>query len=170
MRNVLAVTMAVCFLLYSVLPLNATPVGVQCPTAAVQAITVAVHDCCGKLAGFTTRSPKPGDKSFVQCHCAEKKSGVQKATVGTKTPPFLSVAAELPEISSLPVSDPAFDYCRRLRSLGFPPQVLPPVMRQASSRLLAALSPDMSSDHGSGACPAFTVEAFRIENNSFHLD
>jgi hypothetical protein len=46
-----------------------TPTGVQCPTAPVQLIKVAAKDC-----GCKVRAPKPGEKGFVQCRCAEKRS------------------------------------------------------------------------------------------------
>lgn len=53
-----------------------TPYGVQCPTAPVQSISVAMQ-CCGKTV-CATRAPRPGDKGFVQCRCAEKKSAAVK--------------------------------------------------------------------------------------------
>ena len=51
-----------------------TPVGVHCPTAPVQSVLVPVHDKCGCVIGYRSEAPKPGDKAFVQCRCAEKKS------------------------------------------------------------------------------------------------
>ena len=55
------------------------PTGAQCPTAIVQ--TVVARDCCGRLV---RRAPKPGERAFVQCHCAEKKGATVKATFSTK--------------------------------------------------------------------------------------
>ncbi len=57
-----------------------TPSGVQCPTATVQEILEPVT-CCGKVVRYEKRAPEPGDKVFVQCNCAEKKSAEHLASV-----------------------------------------------------------------------------------------
>jgi len=48
--------------------------GVQCPTAPVQTVMKAIKSPCGCVIGYRVSAPKPGDKGFVQCRCAEKKS------------------------------------------------------------------------------------------------
>ena len=67
----------VCAALFGFAP--ATPRGVQCPTAPVQA--VVARDCCGRVV---RRAPRLGDRAFVQCACAERKAETVKATVGSK--------------------------------------------------------------------------------------
>ena len=57
-----------------------TPDGVQCPTAAVQLITVATKSSGGKPS-VCCRAPRPGDTGFVQCRCAEKRGAQQQAAV-----------------------------------------------------------------------------------------
>lgn len=52
----------------------ATPVGVQCPTAQVHTIRVAVKSACGCVIGHVERAPKPGEKGFVQCRCNEGRT------------------------------------------------------------------------------------------------
>ena len=126
-RGALSVLLAACFLLYSVLPLNVTRVGLQCPTAPIQKIVVAVKDCCGKVEGLALRAPKPGEKGFLQCNCAEKKSSTQKTAVTSKTVPILLVAQRLPDISPLELTGHTFDYCDRFQSLDLAPPLLPPV-------------------------------------------
>ena len=127
LRNVLAVVVAAWFFLYSVLPTAATPYGVQCPTAPVQTITVAMRICCGKVARIATRAPKPGDKDFVQCRCAEKKGTAQKSIVQAKAPVLLVSAVRIADSAIVPLPLTACGYDTRYSSLGFPPLVLPPV-------------------------------------------
>ncbi len=50
-----------------------TPPGRHCPTAPVQTVVETRVDCCGNVVRVE-RSPKPGDSSFVQCRCAERKA------------------------------------------------------------------------------------------------
>jgi hypothetical protein len=50
-----------------------TPSGRHCPTAPVQTVVETRVDCCGKVVRVE-RKPKPGESSFVQCRCAEKKT------------------------------------------------------------------------------------------------
>jgi len=127
MQNVLAVFVTAWFFLYSVLPICPTQNGVQCPTAPVQKITVAIRNCCGKLVGLTSRAPKPGEKGFVQCRCAEKKGATEKAVVPNRTQPFLALVAAVPR--SLPLPEPvvSYVYTERFLTLELPPLVLPPV-------------------------------------------
>ena len=88
MRIPLALFAMLGFVLSTVLGLGPTTrAGVQCPTATVQ--TVTVRDCCGRLV---TRAPRPGEKAFKQCRCAEKKSESQNATLATKVVLFLETA------------------------------------------------------------------------------
>ena len=98
-----------------------TPKGVQCPTAPVQ--RVVARDCCGKPI---VRAPKLGEKSFVQCRCAEKKSAAVEITLAERMDFFLVAAAPLPATTAvrLPSAIPAFS--ADFRSIGFPPIVRPP--------------------------------------------
>ena len=71
-----------------------TPAGVQCPTAAVQLITAPIKNCCGHIVGYQTRAPRPGDKQFVQCRCAEKHAPTSTALFGSSLPYFTLLAPE----------------------------------------------------------------------------
>jgi hypothetical protein len=53
----------------------------QCPTASIQSI-LETAQCCGKTVVVSARKPQPGDKGFVQCRCAEKRSSLQQARLG----------------------------------------------------------------------------------------
>lgn len=105
-----------------------TAAGVQCPTAAVQTIQVAVRTCCGKIVGYRAQAPKPGQREFVQCRCAEKKSAEHEASLPPRLEPFFvpELRFELPSAPPVPAADHAYraDY----RSLSFPPSVRPPAM------------------------------------------
>lgn len=105
-----------CFLQFSPI----TPYGVQCPTAAVQRVLD------GDTA--TVRPPQPGDESFVQCVCAEKK--VQRAMASLTVPEEVSFISPtmldvsfslLPAVQGI-VADPPCD----AESLAIPPPTLPP--------------------------------------------
>lgn len=78
--NLISVVLAVLVLWCSVgQVLTRTPLGVHCPTASVQLVTVTAKDCCGKVIAVTKRKPKIGERDFLQCRCAEKVSSHQKA-------------------------------------------------------------------------------------------
>lgn len=105
-----------------------TAVGVQCPTATVQTVRVAVKNCCGKIVGYRDQAPKPGQREFVQCRCAEKRSAEHSALLPPKLEPFF-----LPELrwtTPAPPLEPltAYEYRAAYRSLSFPPAVRPPVV------------------------------------------
>ncbi len=63
-----------------------TPLGRHCPTAPVQTVVEKTVDCCGNLVRVE-RKPRPGEASFVQCRCAERKTR-DAAEAGTPTPPL----------------------------------------------------------------------------------
>ena len=87
----LAIVALVGFVCAAVLGFSPTTrTGVQCPTARVQ--TVVERDCCGRIV---KRAPQPGDRAFVQCACAEKKSASQKAIAGTKVDFWISAGEPL---------------------------------------------------------------------------
>lgn len=82
--------------------LEVTPEGTQCPIAAVQAIAVPTRICCG-AASVTTRKPKPGDKDFVQCRCAEKRSAQHQAAIHQNGERLVLMCS-----SAAPISIPMF--------------------------------------------------------------
>jgi hypothetical protein len=81
--------------------------GIHCPTAPIQSVTVANLSCCGKVIIFTSRKPRPGEKGFVQCRCAEKRSAQQQAGIGA-TVPHLDMMASQAFVLHLPlrISEP----------------------------------------------------------------
>jgi hypothetical protein len=99
--------------------------GRQCPTAAVQTVRVAVKDCCGRVVGYETRAPEPGEAAFTQCRCAEN----QAATNGYLPPklePFFLPAPDLPEASAEPrIAQRHYYRLIRYRA-DLPPPVPPP--------------------------------------------
>lgn len=61
-----------------------TPEGQHCPTAAVQTVAVPIRDCCGRLIAWSVRKPTLGEKSFLQCRCAERTTAQHEATLEGK--------------------------------------------------------------------------------------
>lgn len=66
-------------MLLLVFPFNipVTARGIQCPTAAIQKVSVVTLERtpCGCLVKrVTERAPREGEKGFKQCRCAEKKA------------------------------------------------------------------------------------------------
>ncbi|MDR3687967.1 MAG: hypothetical protein P4L46_01220 [Fimbriimonas sp.] len=125
-RSVLSVLVTVWFVLYAILPLPATSYGIQCPTAPVQKVTAAVHDCCGRVVGAVSRAPRPGEKGFVQCRCAEKKTSVEKSNVPSKAPVFLCLAHLPAPGDLLPESVEPHPFATQMTILNRPPLTLPP--------------------------------------------
>ena len=116
---ILATLAMVCASLFGFVP--ATPKGVQCPTAAVQ--TVTVRTCCGRLV---TRAPEPGERAFLQCRCAEKKTAAHDSTVPSKLQLYF-VAGEPLQFDAPPRPAPTVPaFAATFRSVGFPPIVRPP--------------------------------------------
>lgn len=74
----LAILAAIAFLLNAILVVPPrTRIGLQCPTAPIQTITITHidKDCCGHPIEVTERrAPRPGEPGFKQCACAEKKA------------------------------------------------------------------------------------------------
>jgi hypothetical protein len=52
----------------------------QCVTAPVQTVAVAQISPCGHVMGYVERAIRPGDKGFVACKCAAKRSTTQSAS------------------------------------------------------------------------------------------
>jgi len=73
--DLIAILAAVWFVACAVLQVPPkTPDGVQCPLAPVQVVVKPLKAACGCVVGFKAAKHKPGDRGFVQCRCAEKKS------------------------------------------------------------------------------------------------
>jgi hypothetical protein len=125
--TVLAILMTALFALYSILPVAAiTRIGVQCPTAPIQKITVAAVKCCGKVVSIK-RVPKPGDKAFLQCRCAEKGASQQKLAVQTKTPLIFADAILVTTPAGIPGFFHAHVYELSYSSVESSPSVQPPM-------------------------------------------
>lgn len=102
-----------------------TPVGLQCPTATVQKVTVAVRDCCGRITGHIQRAPLPGEKAFVQCHCAEKRTAHDLGLPPRLQPFFVPTAEwDLPVVPRLPYGPQTLS--EDIVSVPIPPSVRPP--------------------------------------------
>ena len=104
----------------------ATPYGTQCPTAPIQRISIAVRNCCGSVAGMTSRTPIPGDKGFVQCRCAEKKGLPAKISSSEKPQLIFSVAAQMGGSRVYLATFAIVPGCADYRSLDLAPSVRPP--------------------------------------------
>ncbi|MBS1727954.1 MAG: hypothetical protein JST51_14650 [Armatimonadetes bacterium] len=95
------------FVLTSVSVFPKTKIGVQCPTAAVQVIrdTVVERTNSGQLETETIlRAPRPGDKDFKQCCCAEKRAGKEQLVKesGSEGQRLTLIATTSPTISFSP--------------------------------------------------------------------
>jgi len=104
-----------------------TPTGVQCPTAPVQSVSVAIKDCCGKVIGHVTRAPKLGEKGFLQCRCAEKKAPKQdSAATAPRFEVFTSSPVCLVFPSAIPPVRESFRYIAAASSAENTPATPPP--------------------------------------------
>jgi hypothetical protein len=116
---------AVCFILSSPsIVVTKTQAGLHCPTAAVQLV---------KDADGTLRTPKPGDISFKQCDCAEKKAAQENSNLER-----IALSTVIPAVTIQPLIILAFPIClsslqaipswlqRRLELLVMSPSVPPP--------------------------------------------
>lgn len=104
-----------------------TPYGLQCPTAPVQSVTVAVKDCCGHIVRKLTEAPKPGGKFFVQCRCAEKQHAQQDSAAPNKLEPFSPspFVLEIPIAPTEPRTRHSYSAANAFLSLS--PLVPPPI-------------------------------------------
>jgi hypothetical protein len=100
--------------------------GVQCPTAKVQTVERAVRDCCGKIVGLKIVVPGPGDRAFVQCRCAEKKTAQQEASLPPRLELFATVVHKLELPSPLVEPFVAHPYRVKHYTVSVPPLVRPP--------------------------------------------
>ena len=116
---ILATLGLVCATLFGFVP--STPKGIQCPTAPVQA--VFVRNCCGRLVA---RAPKPGERAFVQCRCAEKRAAAHDAVAPTKIDFFLATAEPAVETAPLPPVHEVPAFSAILCAVAFPPATRPP--------------------------------------------
>lgn len=103
-----------------------TPWGVQCPTAKIQVVEIAVRNCCGKVIGLRSVVPLPGDRSFVQCRCAEKKTAQQQASLPPRLELFASIVFRLELPTPLAKPFVAHPYLVHRYTVSVPPLVRPP--------------------------------------------
>jgi hypothetical protein len=118
-----AVAMA-CASLVGFMPV--TRAGVFCPTAPVQTVVKLERNCCGKLV-LEKRAPRPGEREFVQCRCAEKKSAHEATLVASKIVLFFQ--GDSPSVGeSSPTREPlvASRFSTDVKTLPFVPDVPPP--------------------------------------------
>ncbi|ODU52059.1 MAG: hypothetical protein BGO01_00310 [Armatimonadetes bacterium 55-13] len=99
--------------------------GLQCPTAVVQTVKEPVY-CCGEVVGYTERAPQPGESSFVQCRCAEKKAADHALSMPPKLEAFPAprFVFEVP-VALAPVWT-VHPYTREFESWTVPPPTPPP--------------------------------------------
>ena len=115
----------VCSLSFFQVPTSA---GVHCATAQVQTVQREVRDKCGCLVAVKAEKPKPGDKAFVQCRCAEKKTADTTTTASTK---FELIVADLPVIDlpgALQTPRRRYEYLQPELGRSTPPDTLPPAL------------------------------------------
>lgn len=105
-----------------------TPEGIHCPTAAVQTVLTPIKDCCGQVVGYKAHKPSEGEKQFLQCRCAEKRTAHQTSSesLGPQiemplTEPFVLLLPEL-----LPEPQAEHRYLARLTTVPSPPALRPP--------------------------------------------
>jgi hypothetical protein len=103
-----------------------TAIGQQCPTVSVQLVTVALKDCCGKIVGYTQRTPKPGESAFIQCRCAEKKATHHQALTSPKLDLLLARAVAYPQPEILKAEQNPANYCASEKDRITPPSIRPP--------------------------------------------
>ena len=118
-----AVAMA-CASLLGFMPV--TRQGVLCPTAPIQSVVKLKRNCCGHLV-LEKRAPRPGEREFVQCRCAEKKSAHEVGLVASKIVLFLETGQ--PIVAALaPAGSPfvASRFADEVSALPFVPDVPPP--------------------------------------------
>ena len=130
-RQILALVMSALLLWCAVSrAATVTARGVQCPTAVVQTAVFAKRNCCGKVVGYEVRKPKEGERGFLQCRCAERKSAQHGAAEAPAPRVEALVAFEAPLALALPSRPPealAGDtYLARLTVVPAPPFVRPP--------------------------------------------
>jgi hypothetical protein len=103
-----------------------TAFGVQCPTAEIQTVSVPIRDCCGKVVGYAQRAPEPGEATFTQCRCAERKT-VTDFGLPPKLEPFFlpDHRFEMPDVP--PPFDGEHPYVARAYRVDTPPFLRPPV-------------------------------------------
>ena len=119
-----AILAVVGFLCATLLGSSATTrAGVQCPTAAVQ--WVVVRDCCGREF---RRAPKPGERTFVQCRCAERKVASTQAMAAAKVDLLLPAGEPLVAIPSLRAVWTPFVYASPKGEWSVPPALQPPIL------------------------------------------
>ena len=100
-----------------------TRAGVQCPTAAVQ--TMSVRDCCGRL---TIRAPRPGESGFKQCRCQEKRQGALWADAVPRNDALPPVPLRLEPRPPLPWPWTEYAYLGRTAAWSAPPALRPPTL------------------------------------------
>ncbi len=100
-----------------------TRAGVQCPTAPVQ--TLVVKDCCGRIV---KRAPRPGDRTFVQCRCSERKAASATATVAQKVTLFLVEGNAFECAPAPPTAWTVHGYAARGADWSSPPALRPPTL------------------------------------------
>lgn len=76
----------------------ATPEGRQCPTAAAPLVRVAIKSACGCVIGHIERAPKPGERGFVQCRCAEKRAAQESSAPPAPALPTDALRLNLPVV------------------------------------------------------------------------
>lgn len=120
----LAAVVMACASLVGLMPV--TRAGVFCPTAPVQTVVKLERNCCGKLV-IEKRAPRPGEREFVQCRCAEKKSAHEATLVASKIVLFFQAGSPTLGASS-PSRGPlvASRFSTPVKALPFVPDVPPP--------------------------------------------
>lgn len=104
-----------------------TKAGVLCLTASVRSILVVHRDCCGRVLRVEKRTPRLGEREFVQCRCSEKESAGHTAIASSKEVLFIGSALATVEIPvPLVLTLGWTQYAARPGTLSFPPDVPPP--------------------------------------------
>ncbi|RYG47384.1 hypothetical protein EON79_07520 [bacterium] len=86
---------------------------------------MAVRDCCGRITGYLERAPKPGEGTFVQCRCAEKRTAHDYGLPPRLQPFFVpAVQLDLPALIAEPRR--VLPGREELASVPIPPSIRPP--------------------------------------------
>jgi len=125
--NIFALLMAVLFFVVTGFqPAPQTQVGVHCPTAPVQTVLVPVKGKCGCPVTYRLSKPRAGDKAFVQCRCAEKKSSERPIPTAPRVVLFFQTEPSVVSPGRLVIPDEIPNSHFAASSLVIPPPVHPP--------------------------------------------